>query len=137
MGGNANCADYVSLAISVGVLNISSVDFCELIPLFGQMKPPPTEPNIPDANQCVILHLADAYEWRMRGYPSRHPDLPRVETAAMELIQEEYHAALAFMLQAESPSTLREYAPMSAVRDGLRRAMTVVSKTSVGAYLDF
>ena len=72
-----------------------------------------------ERNQCVVLHLAAAYEWVLQGCPRRPPSLSRVHTVGMQLRQSEYQQASECMVTSAPPSCMRDYEVASSAHDVL------------------
>ena len=65
------CIDYSSQTVSIGELSWAIIDFGENFPLGGKMRTALSEGERIERNQCVVLHLASAYEWAAQGCPRR------------------------------------------------------------------
>ena len=57
-----------------------------------------------ERRQCVILHVAAAHGWGLRGYPRRPPSLPHVQTVGAQLRKAEYQQASMRMKNHSRPS---------------------------------
>ena len=119
LGGPIVCVDYSSQSLSIGNLFWTGIDFGETSHLGNKPRAALSEPGKSERNQCVILHLAAAYEWVLQGCPRRPPALSRVRTVGAQIRQEEYQQSLLFMESAPEPSTLRDFELSSSAHDAL------------------
>ena len=82
LGDQMTRIDYSPHPVSVGGLEWLSIDFGENLPLGDKLRKALSEGEKTERNQCVVLHLAAAYEWVRQGCPRRpHSIITRDDSA--------------------------------------------------------
>ena len=105
--------------ISVGDLHWMSIDFGENLPLGGKLRTALSEADKVERNQCVVLHMAAAYEWVPQGRPRMPSAMSRVHAIGTQLRQAEFQQAADSMAAARPPISLRDHEVASAAHDVL------------------
>lgn len=85
--------------ISTGSLHWVSADFCEQLSHGAHLRPSLFELGRIEQNHFAALHLSESYEWVLQGRPRRPPPATRVQTVAMQLLQDEFQEAALRMAQ--------------------------------------
>ena len=111
--------DFSSQALQIGGLRYNAVDFGDSIPLPSHLQKALGEPNKEETNQCVMLHLAGAYEWKSQNCPNRVPSKSRINVVSSEFRQLEYRSALRFVSTVEKPQSQREHELWSVAHDAV------------------
>ena len=116
-GEKIRCIDFSSQSVQIGGLHYNAVDFGDCISLSAHLQKALGEPNKEESNQCVVLHVAGAHEWRSQNCPRRVPNKSRVNSVAGELRQVEYQSAIRFVSTVKKPRTQREHELWSVAHD--------------------
>ena len=118
-GGEIERIDVSPQSLQIGSLNYNAVDFGDCIPLSNHLQKALGEPNKDETNQCVLLRLAGAFEWKSQNCPKRVPNRSRVNVVASECRQLEYQSALRFLGTLKTPQTQREHELWSVAHDAM------------------
>ena len=111
--------DYSPLPLTVGFLRWIGIDSGDQLSLENRLRTALSEPDKRVRNQCVVLHLASAYDWFPQWCPRRPPSASRVPTAAQQIRKTEYQEASACSKDVNLPDTCWGSELLAAVRDVL------------------
>ena len=92
----------------IGDLYYSSIDLGESITAPPQLQNALGLPGQTEFNQCVLLHLAAAYEWKEQKCSKKVPNRTRVDSLATQLHLAEYQQASQCVSMIMKPHTQGE-----------------------------
>ena len=97
----------------------SSIDLGDSITVSTQLQKALGLPRKTESNQCVLLHVAAAYEWKEQNSPKMVPSRARVDSMAAQLRQVEYQQGTQCVSRIKNPHTRREYEIWSQAHDAM------------------
>ena len=87
---SVKCIDFSSQSLGIGDLYYSDFHLGDSITVSTQLQKSLGWPVKTESNQCVLFHIAAAYEWEEQNCPTRVPSRTRVDSLAEQVRQVEY-----------------------------------------------